>query len=151
MHLRKTLATAAAAMALAACGSVGIAQAGPLFPPTMADSPFLQPVQINFYFWGGHKYCWYDGGWQGPGWYWCGYPWRTGYGWGGGWGWHGWVGGHSAGWYRGHPGFRGGGVHGAGGVRAGFVGGGGHGGGGHGGHGGGGHRGGGHRGGGHRR
>ena len=29
-------------------------------------------------------------GWNGPGWYWCGYAWRRGYGWGGGYGYHGW-------------------------------------------------------------
>src|SRR5262245_20328992 len=38
----------------------------------------------------GRRYCWFDDGWQGPGWYWCGYPWRYGYGWGGGYGWRGW-------------------------------------------------------------
>jgi hypothetical protein len=42
-----------------------------------------------FYF-GGRRYCWYDFGWNGPGWYWCGYPWRRGLGWGGARGWHGW-------------------------------------------------------------
>ena len=30
----------------------------------------------------GRRYCWYDDGWQGPGWYWCGYRWRRGLGWG---------------------------------------------------------------------
>lgn len=38
----------------------------------------------------GRRYCWYDDGWQGPGWYWCGYRWRRGLGWGGGVGWHNW-------------------------------------------------------------
>jgi hypothetical protein len=28
--------------------------------------------------------------WQGPGWYWCGYAYRTGLGWGGGYEWNGW-------------------------------------------------------------
>jgi hypothetical protein len=61
------------------------------------------------YAWGGHNYCWYPGGWRGPGWYWCGYGARRGYGWGGGAGWHGWRhGGH------GHGG-HGGGGHGGGG------------------------------------
>ena len=40
--------------------------------------------------WRGRRYCWYDDGWQGPGFYWCGYAWREGFGWGGGSGWHGW-------------------------------------------------------------
>ncbi len=43
------------------------------------------------YVWGGRNYCWYPGGWRGPGWYWCGYAYRRGYGWGGGAGWHGWY------------------------------------------------------------
>jgi len=42
------------------------------------------------FLWGGRNYCWYAGGWQGPGYYWCGYAWRRGYGWGGPIGWHGW-------------------------------------------------------------
>jgi hypothetical protein len=28
--------------------------------------------QVDFIF-GGHKHCWYADGWNGPGWYWCGY------------------------------------------------------------------------------
>jgi hypothetical protein len=40
---------------------------------------------------GGRNYCWYDGGWHGPGWYWCGYAYRSGYGWGGPVGFHGWA------------------------------------------------------------
>ena len=53
--------------------------------------------QAQFIF-GGRNYCWYDDGWQGPGYYWCGYAWRRGFGWGGGEGWHGW--------HRGGPGGR---------------------------------------------
>jgi hypothetical protein len=41
------------------------------------------------YFYGGRNYCWYDG-WNGPGWYWCGYGARRGFGWGGGYGYRGW-------------------------------------------------------------
>lgn len=59
--------------------------------------------QVQFFF-GGRNYCWYDNGWHGPGFYWCGYSWRRGYGWGGGAGWHGWH--HGGG---GHWGYRGGG------------------------------------------
>lgn len=39
----------------------------------------------------GRRHCWYADGWQGPGWYWCGYNWRHGLGWGGPAGWRGWV------------------------------------------------------------
>src|SRR5580692_4258112 len=65
--------------------------------------------QAQFVF-GGRNYCWYDDGWRGPGFYWCGYAWRRGLGWGGGVGWHGWHGGrghgHVGGGGRpgGHPG-----------------------------------------------
>lgn len=64
------------------------------------------------YFYGGRNYCWYGGGWQGPGYYWCGYAWRRGLGWGGPIGWRGWGGG---GWHGG--GWHGGGWHGGGGRR----------------------------------
>jgi hypothetical protein len=46
---------------------------------------------------GGRNYCWYDNGWNGPGWYWCGYGYNYGAGWGGPVGWHGWR------WRGGHP------------------------------------------------
>ena len=39
---------------------------------------------------GGRNYCWYDDGWSGPGYYWCGYGYTRGYGFSGGEGWHGW-------------------------------------------------------------
>jgi hypothetical protein len=58
------------------------------------DLPALETVQ---YIYGGRNYCWYDGGWDGPGYYWCGYAWRSGFGWGGGYGWQGWQGGHRGG------------------------------------------------------
>ena len=50
----------------------------------------LLPVEQAQFFFLGHNFCWYDDGWQGPGWYWCNYAWNTGYGWGGGDGWRGW-------------------------------------------------------------
>jgi hypothetical protein len=53
------------------------------------DLSMIDTVQ-GVYVIDGRRYCWYDVGWQGPGWYWCGYAWRRGYGWGGGYGWHGW-------------------------------------------------------------
>src|SRR5215204_3738282 len=58
----------------------------------------LDPLEnVQIVYWDGRRYCWYDDGWQGPGWYWCGYRWRTGLGWGGGYGWQGWRGGHRGG------------------------------------------------------
>src|SRR4051794_7905043 len=38
----------------------------------------------------GNRYCFYDDGWHGAGWYRCGYRLRVGFGWGGPVGWHGW-------------------------------------------------------------
>ena len=46
---------------------------------------------VQVYYFDGRRYCWYDDGWQGPGWYWCGYGTRAGIGWGGFYGWNGWV------------------------------------------------------------
>ena len=88
----------------------------------------IAPIEHTQFVLNGQQYCWYDGGWRGPGWYWCGYAWNNGLGWGGGYGWNGWRGGHR--WVRG--GFHGGG-HFHGGahmVHGGHMGGGGHGGGG---------------------
>src|SRR5580698_5375569 len=77
-----------------------------------AQQPALDSVALYVY--GGRNYCWYDGGWRGRGYYWCGYAWRRGYGWGGGYGWRGWGGGgwrggwHGGGWRGGRVGWRGG-------------------------------------------
>ena len=57
------------------------------------DAASLEPVQFIF---SGRNFCWYDSGWQGPGFYWCGYANRRGLGWGGGDGFNGWHGGHGA-------------------------------------------------------
>jgi hypothetical protein len=46
--------------------------------------------QVQYYRYGGRRHCWYDAGWKGPGWYWCGYGQRRGYGYGGGEGYRGW-------------------------------------------------------------
>jgi hypothetical protein len=143
----RKLALIAAAAAAVIAGSAGAAQASPAIyvanTPvfnavyTPGGQPLLQQVQ---YFWGGRNYCWYDGGWNGPGYYWCGYGGRRGFGWGGGLGWHGWArgGGHYRGAsYSAHRGHVGGGRGHGGGHSGGH--GGGHGGGHAGGHGGGDH------------
>jgi len=138
-----TLAAGAAMLSFAA----GKAEAGSSPAPELIRSgdiavtpALLGPVQAQglfektqFWLWGGRNYCWYDFGWHGPGFYWCGYANRRGYGWGGPVGWRGWD--HARG---GGRGFQSGPYHGAGGFHGG---GGGHGGGGF--HDGGGHEGGG--------
>jgi hypothetical protein len=51
------------------------------------NGALIEQVQFRF---GGREYCWYDEGWMGPGWYWCGYAYRVGFGWGGALGWNNW-------------------------------------------------------------
>lgn len=70
--------------------------------PEAGAAPLVQQAQIVFpipgvpvgiglpFFFGGHDHCWYDDGWRGPGWYWCGYGYRRGLGWGGPEGYNGW-------------------------------------------------------------
>src|SRR5262249_52755567 len=48
-------------------------------------------VEQAQYSYGGNDYCWYDDGWNGPGWYVCGQYTVRGVGWGGAAGWHGWT------------------------------------------------------------
>jgi hypothetical protein len=106
------LGVAAASLLLTAAVPVTAAQVAPegrliVGVDRVGDRPALEPVQ---YIYGGRNYCWYDGGWHGPGWYRCGYRWHRGYGWGGGYGWRGWHGGHGGGWRDGdHHGGRDGG------------------------------------------
>ena len=79
----------------AAIGLAGSSQAGPASGLIAADSAgppaqlvvgvynASQPATLEKtqFFWGGRNFCWYFNGWQGPGYYWCGYAWRRGYGW----------------------------------------------------------------------
>jgi hypothetical protein len=78
----------AVSTSLALLGAVGQANAMPVdrFVPTAIPSD----VEQTQFIYGGRNYCWYDDGWRGPGYYWCGYAFRRGLGWGGGVGWHGW-------------------------------------------------------------
>jgi hypothetical protein len=84
LHLTGLALAIAAGFALPLAGSAEAAMGGAL-PSTQ-----ILPVEQAQFFFLGHNFCWYDDGWQGPGWYWCNYAWNTGYGWGGGDGWRGW-------------------------------------------------------------
>ncbi|MGA2494867.1 MAG: hypothetical protein ABSF67_18320 [Roseiarcus sp.] len=84
LHLTGLALAISAGMALPLAGSAQAAMGGAL------SSTQVLPVEQAQFFFLGHNFCWYDDGWQGPGWYWCGYAWNNGYGWGGGEGWHGW-------------------------------------------------------------
>jgi hypothetical protein len=61
---------------------------------TLEDNALIENVA---YVYGGRNYCFYDDGWKGTGWYWCGHAWSNGVGWGGAYGWRGWT----------HAGYRG--------------------------------------------
>src|SRR6266480_2270436 len=94
--MHKLLTTIAAAAAFIAAGSVtNRADAMPLGDPVGSRAAIddLNIVDNVQYFWGGRRYCWYDDGRNGPGWYWCGRYLIPGIGFGGGVGFRGWRGG----------------------------------------------------------
>src|SRR5580658_7433714 len=69
------LGVAATTALLSTSVAVGAAKAEPspqlIFGVDRAgDATSLERVQFIF---GGHNFCWYESGWQGPGFYWCGY------------------------------------------------------------------------------
>src|SRR5215831_11293977 len=70
---------------------IAVSQAAPISPQgfkaAAGDQSVIDHVQYRY---AGREYCWYDDGWRGPGFYWCGYRLRVGLGWGGPAGWHGW-------------------------------------------------------------
>jgi hypothetical protein len=79
--------TIAAGLALS-----GGAQAAPVSSAAIGDAAAaFNVVDKTQYIYGGRSHCWYNSGWKGPGWYWCGYRWRRGYGWGGPRGWNNWT------------------------------------------------------------
>jgi hypothetical protein len=92
--MRRIGLTLTAAAALIAFGTLADRlQAAPIGPPdglsaALGSLNIIEKAQV--FVWQGRRYCWYDDGWQGPGFYRCGYAKRHGLGWGGGAGWHGW-------------------------------------------------------------
>jgi hypothetical protein len=84
--------TSIAALTLASSMIGGSAQAALMNSPialrVAADE--LTTIETVQFYWQGRRYCWYDNGWRGAGWYWCGYRLRRGFGWGGPVGWRGW-------------------------------------------------------------
>jgi len=92
--MRKLAFVGIAVTALAASGTLvsGPANAGALGATSgfRADVDELNIVENAQFIYEGREHCWYDRGWHGPGWYWCGYAFRRGYGWGGPVGWRGW-------------------------------------------------------------
>ena len=92
--MRKSILTIAAIAASAFVAAK--ANAMPLNSGIGEAADRLSAIEQAQFFYLGHNYCWYPDGWHGPGFYWCGYAWRSGFGWGGPIGWRGWRG----------PGFR---------------------------------------------
>jgi hypothetical protein len=83
---------AASALALGSVLAIGTAKAGvsggaDAIAAAAENGAIAEQVQFRF---GGYDYCWYNDGWRGPGWYWCGYAYRPGFGWGGPIGWNNW-------------------------------------------------------------
>ena len=97
------MALATAAAIVAGASLTGSAQAAPVGlrdgARTAIDNSNMTVDVRNV--WGGKNYCWYGDGWNGAGWYQCGYGGRRGYGWGGPYGWQGW-GHHMGGWGHHH-------------------------------------------------
>lgn len=94
--------TAGIVLAVAAAMIGGRAQAAVIAPDglRMAADEVAVVDEVQFTY-RGHRFCWYNTGWRGPGWYRCGFRWRRGLGWGGPVGWRGW---HRPGHHR--PGVR---------------------------------------------
>jgi hypothetical protein len=80
--------TSGAALALAGLPCQAALMNSPIGLHSAAEE--LTTIETVQFYWQGRRYCWYDDGWRGQGWYWCGYHWRRGFGWGGPVGWHGW-------------------------------------------------------------
>jgi len=86
------------ALALALCAASALAGANLAIQPAMAGVAPAGPIPAMpangldevQYRWNGRSYCFYFDGWNGPGWYRCGWRHRRGMGWGGPTGWRGW-------------------------------------------------------------
>ena len=92
--MRKLMFTVAATALLSASGmlmsgNAGAAVTGPsdAIRAAIGDLNGIENAQFIV---GGRRHCWYTRGWNGAGWYQCGYQSRRGRGWGGGEGWNGW-------------------------------------------------------------
>lgn len=66
----RNLTTIAAAFALTvgAAEVGGGVQAGSMPKVGLGATAGTNPLQEAQFFWGGRNYCWYNDGWQGPGW-----------------------------------------------------------------------------------
>jgi hypothetical protein len=90
--MRSLVFALAAATAIATISPLLVADTAGAMTPDGLRAPVgrLDVIEDAQYRYGGRRYCWYDEGWHGGGWYWCGHASHRGYGWGGSEGWHGW-------------------------------------------------------------
>src|SRR5262245_30805585 len=84
---RLTLAVAAGALLVATQANAG---SFPVNKLAGAETGLVDQVAVRVYVYEGRRYCFYFDGWHGPGWYRCGFAWRSGLGWGGVYGWNSW-------------------------------------------------------------
>jgi hypothetical protein len=85
----RTLALLVAAGALAVgtqANAVSIPPGG--LNPALAETDIVDQAAVYVY--EGRRFCFYFDGWNGPGWYRCGFAFRRGLGWGGTYGWRSW-------------------------------------------------------------
>lgn len=83
---------AAAATLISGTSLFGFAQSAPIGSANALRATIdgLNIVNEAQHLSDGKRYCWHNDGWNGAGWYRCGYASRNGQGWGGPSGWHGW-------------------------------------------------------------
>ena len=85
--LKSIEVSAAFAVASFISGQAGAMPVGGAGKAALEQVDVIEQAQYTYE---GKDYCWYDDGWNGPGWYVCGEYTVKGVGWGGGAGWHGW-------------------------------------------------------------
>jgi hypothetical protein len=83
-----TLAVAAGALLVATQANAG---SFPVNRLVGAETGLVDQVAVRVFVHEGRRYCFYFDGWHGPGWYRCGFAWRSGLGWGGVYGWNSWT------------------------------------------------------------
>src|SRR5258707_11070136 len=92
--MRSLTLTVAAAAALLSADSVANRASAMMFASPAGIRAVIESLNVTEnvqYVYGGRGYCWYDYGWNGPGWDWCGYAYRRGFIVGGGGGFFGWC------------------------------------------------------------
>jgi hypothetical protein len=94
-NMRKLTMTAAMVMAVVGATALATMRADAAAFGTSSGlgvaADVIDATENVQYVYGGRRHCWYADGWNGPGWYWCGYRARRGFGFGGPVGWNSWT------------------------------------------------------------